>query len=191
MEANVHAQYALAARRWLPSALSAMREGNPGGLTAGIRWMYTTGAPKDLRLTPKHIDAMYRECYRRAVPFFRDAAKEAAEISVSDTERLLEDAEICASKVDVTPDWDKREIMRRAYEVAIPRTIEWLNRLIPSNDPTDYDYARNRLNEVKRWASDLGISLQTNILEHRLTFTRPRSKKPFIVSLELAGYPVR
>lgn len=171
-----NAPYA-AVPRWISWPLRFMRQGDIGGLGMALNHMYAPGVPKELKLTAHQIDAMYRECFKRAVPYFLNAAEETAPVgNVSKTRRLLENARICAAAVDVEFNQEAAvTLTKTSMEVALPKTLDLLNTEAHRETDFDYWYVALLYKEARSWAGQLGVDVtrQTNLAEHRLTFKRP------------------
>lgn len=169
---------ALVPRIWIPWLLDKMRKGDIGGVGMALNWMYGPGMVKDLQLTPGQIHAVYNECFKRAVPNYLNAAKEGAEKGhVTRTWDSLEDAKVCASKVNIDFDEDNAAVLRRqSVMVALPKTLELTDQYSqrPVRNLDDYDQLLVHVGRAKRYAKYLGVDITRRIAvpEHRVIFQR-------------------
>lgn len=172
-----YAPYGTVPRKWISWPLHFMRQGNVGGLTMAFNWMYSPGPAKDLKLTANQIDAIYRECFKKAVPYFLDGATQTSEMgNVHETTRLVENAKICAVAVEAEFDDElAANLVRRSMQVGLPKTLELLDREANRKSNFDYWFVKYLYKEANSYAKELGMDIarNTNLAEHRLVFQKP------------------
>lgn len=164
-------------RAWVSWPLREMREGSIGGLSMAFNWIYGPGVARDLQFTPKQIDLMYRECFKRAAQSFLNRATQTSEMGyVHQTTTLIEDARICVAAVEVEFDEGLASgLVGTSMQVGLPKTLELLNRETDRRTNFDYYFVRTLYREAWSYADQVGVCVtrQTNLAEHRLTFTKP------------------